>query len=109
MSLKIKRIKPLLVAFAITVAIAVCSVALSHYLLDTTEKTLAFKSWLSANKYSLLFWRLAIITSVYFVWPYYIKFKSNNSNWPQENIKRAINLRYYMVPFLLLIDLILHI
>lgn len=64
------------------------------------------KNWLNNNQLACLVWRLGLLLILFLSWPAMIRYKAKIRRWPLQNIQRAINLRYGLVVFLLLLDVL---
>ena len=58
------------------------------------------------NAVIFLCWRLALIATLFFLWPVYIRYRTKKHKWPVENIPKLIALRYGLVVLLLALDLL---
>jgi len=104
----IKRYRTLIITFfAVIFSLFLCFL-LSQYFLDTPSKIASFSAWLKDHELVFFLWRMVLLLAFFFLWPVLVRLKAKRGNWPKENLKMAINLRYYLVVFLLFLDLVFH-
>ncbi len=63
-----------------------------------------FQDWLNRNQMHFVIWHMLLYLVFFMAWPYYIRYRAKRHSWAEANIPLAINLRYYLIGFLLLLD-----
>jgi hypothetical protein len=64
------------------------------------------KTWLDNSQLAFLCWRLGMLVIIFISWSWFVRYKAKQRQWPEKNISKAMHLRYYLIVFLLLLDVI---
>lgn len=102
----LKKPTVLVLLFTLIILAVMLAVSLTH-VAAIKQPVFNISQWFNHNRIYLIGWQILIILAIFFGWGYKIDREAQNTEWPQSEVKRLKRFRYWLIGFVLLINLIL--
>lgn len=100
--------KPTVLIFLFTLIILAVMLAVSLTQVHTIKQPVFnISQWFNHNRIYFIGWQILIILAIFLGWGYKIDREARNTELPKSEIKRLKRFRYWLIGFVLLINLIL--
>lgn len=102
----LKKPSVLIVLFTIVIFMAMLTVSLTQ-VHAIKQPVFNISQWFDHNRIYFIGWQIMIILAIFLGWGYKIDRETRNTELPKSEITRLKRFRYWLIGFVLLINLIL--
>lgn len=89
--------------------IMACMLALSLTQINGVNGAISgLRDWVETHKYEFLLWHSLIILAIYYFWGKKVDKEAKLHDLSKDQIKKSKRFRYYMIAFVIVVDLLIH-